>query len=138
MKLELSAGFVIFTKENDIIKYLLLHYNSGHWDFPKGKLENGETKTEAAIRELKEETGMACNIIDGFERRFSYIFKNKSDEIISKEVTLFLGETDNQNVVLSNEHIGYEWLEFNQAFNKVTFANARQALKSANEFLKNK
>lgn len=138
MKLELSAGFVIFTKENDIIKYLLLHYNSGHWDFPKGKLENGETKTEAAIRELKEETGMTCNIIDGFERRFSYIFKNKSDEIISKEVTLFLGETDNQDVVLSNEHIGYEWLEFNQAFNKVTFANARQALKSANEFLKNK
>ena len=138
MKLELSAGFVIFTKENDIIKYLLLHYNSGHWDFPKGKLENGETKTEAAIRELKDETGMAWNIIDGFERRFSYIFKNKSDEIISKEVTLFLGETDNQNVVLSNEHIGYEWLEFNQAFNKVTFANARQALKSANEFLNNK
>jgi bis(5'-nucleosidyl)-tetraphosphatase len=135
MKLELSAGFIIFEKENDNIKYLLLHYSSGHWDFPKGKLEHGETKHEAAVRELQEETGLTCKIIDGFERKFSYIFKNKSDEIVSKEVTLFLGQTDTQDVKISHEHIDYKWLEFNQAFNKVTFANARQALKAANEFL---
>ncbi len=138
MKLETSAGFIIFTKENGIIKYLLLHYTSGHWDFPKGKLEAGETKHEAAVRELEEETGLKCKIIDGFERRVSYIFKNKSDELVSKEVTLFLGETSTQEIRLSPEHIDYKWLEFAPAFNKITFANARHALKFADEFLKGK
>ena len=48
---ETSSGVVLFRKENDKILFLLLHYPSGHWDFVKGKMEEGETPHETAIRE---------------------------------------------------------------------------------------
>ena len=55
---EISAGVVIFRRENSRILFLLLHYPSGHWDFVKGKIEKGETFHQTAIRETKEETGI--------------------------------------------------------------------------------
>lgn len=54
MKKEKSAGAVIINDK----KVLLLHYSSGHWDFPKGHIEKGETELETAKREVKEETGL--------------------------------------------------------------------------------
>jgi 8-oxo-dGTP diphosphatase len=33
------------------------------WSFPKGKLEEGETFEEAALREVEEETGLACRLL---------------------------------------------------------------------------
>ena len=33
------------------------------WSYPKGKLEEGETFEEAALREVHEETGMACRLV---------------------------------------------------------------------------
>lgn len=48
-----SAGIITYTTDNNETSYLLLHYNAGHWDFPKGKMEPGETKQETALRELQ-------------------------------------------------------------------------------------
>ena len=57
---ERSAGAVIFYSETDSAEpeFLLLHYTAGHWDFPKGNIEHGEQEIQAAIREIREETGM--------------------------------------------------------------------------------
>ena len=51
---EKSAGCIII--DND--KVLLVQQSSGNWGFPKGHLEKGESETEAAIRETKEEIGI--------------------------------------------------------------------------------
>ena len=45
---EISAGIVLFRRENEKIFFLLLHYPSGHWDFVKGKMENGERRNNAS------------------------------------------------------------------------------------------
>ena len=76
MKREFSAGVVVFSMRNKTIEYLLLHYASGHWDFPKGHIEKGETKQETALRELKEEAGMSAQLCEGFEDSFEYFFKD--------------------------------------------------------------
>ncbi|GAI42981.1 unnamed protein product, partial [marine sediment metagenome] len=46
MPLEKSAGAVIFSRSDKKIEYLLLHYQAGHWDFPKGNIEKGEKLEE--------------------------------------------------------------------------------------------
>ena len=58
IKTEFSAGVILYRQLKDSREYLLLHYPGGHFDFPKGHLEQDETEREAAYRELKEETGI--------------------------------------------------------------------------------
>ena len=64
MMTEKSAGFILITDdfETDDYSVLLLHYTSGHWDYPKGNIETNETELEAATRELQEETGITLKI----------------------------------------------------------------------------
>lgn len=49
-----AGGGVVFNNHGEI----LMIYRLGHWDLPKGKIEKGETKELAAIREVQEETGI--------------------------------------------------------------------------------
>jgi 8-oxo-dGTP pyrophosphatase MutT (NUDIX family) len=139
MALEKSAGFILIS-DNFLTSppsVLLLHYNSGHWDFPKGNIESNETEIQAATRELKEETGIGIfTLIPGFEQILNYKYTRKST-LISKQVTLFLASTIVDRVVISNEHIGYQWTEINSAVKQLTYSNAKAALTSAINFLKN-
>lgn len=130
-----SAGIVVYCIKDYEIHYLILHYISGHWDLAKGKLEPGETKTQAAERELQEETGLTAQIIPGFEESLSYIFKERG-KIIKKTVTFFVGKTEQQSIKLSREHQGYLWLTYEKAYEKLTYNNAKDLLKNANDFLK--
>ena len=57
MEHEKSCGAVIFRVGN-ATKYLLLHYEAGHWDFVKGHSEKGESEEETVRREILEETGL--------------------------------------------------------------------------------
>ncbi len=76
MPKEKSAGAIIFRKDNNIPYYLLLHYESGHWGFPKGHIEENENEEGAARREIEEETGIKnIKIIDGFKEYEKYFFR---------------------------------------------------------------
>ena len=58
MKLETSAGGIIFSSKKLPLKVLLLKDKSGKWTFPKGLVEKNENFLEAAIREIGEEVGL--------------------------------------------------------------------------------
>lgn len=147
MKFEFSAGFVVYYYEKEPL-YLVLHYGSEdkplHWDFPKGKIEKGEKALDAAIRELKEETGIEnITVIDGFKDVITYFFigslSDGKREKIKKQVTFFLCEAKDKTVRLSWEHIDYAWLPYEKAINQLTFRSAREILERAHKFvLKNK
>jgi len=138
MKQVYSAGIILFNATSGSVEYLLLHYLSGHWEFAKGKLEPGETKEQAALRELKEETGLTARLIPGFQETIAYAFRGSSGERVTKTVFLFVGETHDTKVTLSNEHQGYTWLSFSDALRQLTFENAKEALKKAQLFLHKK
>ena len=96
---ETSAGMVLFRKEDSKILFLLLHYPSGHWDFVKGKIEEGESTHETAIREAKEETGITdITFLENFEEWIKYDFQYQG-ELVHKKVVFFLAETKTKEVM---------------------------------------
>jgi 8-oxo-dGTP pyrophosphatase MutT (NUDIX family) len=132
---EKSCGAVVFTR-NAEVNYLLLHYEAGHWDFVKGNVEPNESEKDTVIRELKEETGIAdAQFIAGFREKIGYFYRRQGSTIY-KEVVFFLIEAHTEKVELSYEHVGYEWLGYQHAMEKLTFKNAKNVLQNAHEFLK--
>ena len=132
---EKSCGAVVFKRHKEGIKYLILHYGAGHWDFPKGKQETNEKEEQTASREIKEETGIEdVEFVDGFKESVNYFYKRNS-ETIFKEVAFFLAEAKTEEVTISNEHMGYAWLSYENAYKKLTFNNAKELLRKANQFL---
>ncbi len=138
MPKELSCGAVIFHRHKEGIKYLVLHYGAGHWDFPKGHQEKNEKEEQTAHREIKEETGLEdIEFVEGFREVINYYFK-KAEETVFKEVVFFLAESRTEDVELSNEHIGYAWLNYDHAHKKLTFNNGKELLEKADKFLHKK
>ena len=132
---ETSAGMVLFRKEDSKILFLLLHYPSGHWDFIKGKMEDGESTHETAIREAKEETGITdITFLENFEEWIKYDFQYQG-ELVHKKVVFFLAEKKTNQVMISNEHIGYTWMDYNTSMEKPTFDNAKTVLTRAQMLL---
>ncbi len=135
---EKSCGAVVYLNKDSEVLYLLLHYEAGHWDFVKGNVEPNEAEKETVVRELREETGITeAKFIEGFKHRIEYYYRRQGDTV-HKEVIFYLMETQTETVKISFEHIGFIWLNYKQAMEKLTFKNARELLKKANDFLQKK
>ena len=137
MPRERSAGAVIFRRENTAILYLLLHYKfkTEYWDFPRGNIEKGEKPEETVLRELKEETGIdLVKFVPGFSEKISWYYR-RAGQTIFKEVAYFLVETTQKEVVISKEHLGYEWLAYEEAMQRTNLKNTKDVLEKAHNFL---
>jgi 8-oxo-dGTP pyrophosphatase MutT (NUDIX family) len=132
---ERSAGFVVFRNEGGKRLYLLLQHAGGRWDFPKGNIERGETPNAAALRELKEETGIAKVRQEvGWEKRIGYFYR-KGSKTVHKGVVFYLGEAGGGSVVVSAEHKSAAWLPFGGAVAALKHENAKRTIASAEKFL---
>jgi 8-oxo-dGTP pyrophosphatase MutT (NUDIX family) len=137
MKREKSCGAIVFRME-DKIKFLLLHYGAGHWEFPRGHAQKDEEETETALRELKEETGISkVKLIEGFRKEINFYFR-KQNELIFKTAVFYLFETKQKHVKLSFEHTGYKWANIQTALKTLTFKDSKKVIEAANEFLMKK
>ena len=135
---EKSCGAVIFIKKSEETKYLLLNYAGGHWDFVKGNVEDNETEKQTVVRELKEETAIEdAQFLDGFKETIAYFYRRQG-LTIHKEVVFFIMESHTDKVTLSFEHVGYIWLDYQHAMEKLNFKNAKDVLQKAHDFLNKK
>lgn len=150
---EVSAGSVLFRIEDGRRLYLVLRYRSGHFDFPKGHIESGETAIEAARRETGEEVDIwDTEVLPGSRSiRFFYVAKGEEREErkrkrrglwIFKVVYFFPMRTETIRISVpkdSHENTDAEWLPYEAARRKLTFENARRVLdmaeRSASSFL---
>ena len=135
MKETISAGIILFNENKGVRNYLLLKYPTGHWDFIKGKIEENETPHQTSMREAREETGITdIEFVDGFGEEIEYFFRSNNDNV-HKKVIFFLAKTNSEQVILSNEHHSFIWLNYVDALKKVTYENAMNLLKKSEVFL---
>ena len=115
MPKEISAGIIIYHKTREGIKFLLLYHGGSYWNFPKGKIEKEEKSFQAALREIREETGLGQGDLK-FKSNFKVYEKftfwrrivNKNVKVF-KIVIFYLAETKNPIIKISKEHNGYGW-----------------------------
>src|SRR3989344_1124613 len=109
-----SAGIIIFRRTKEGLKFLLLYHGRNYWNFPKGKLEGEERSWQAALREVREETGLKSTelkFIENFKAYERFYFR-RGKENIFKIVILYLAETKQPKIAVSWEHEGYGWVNF--------------------------
>jgi 8-oxo-dGTP diphosphatase len=108
-KIEVVAGVIFYGDQILCVQRPKnkLNYISEKFEFPGGKLEEGETKEEALRRELLEELNLSTNI--------KSFFLTVVHEYPDFELTMhsFKCEVDSKEITL-NEHIDQKWLTINE------------------------
>ncbi|WP_295194431.1 NUDIX hydrolase [Veillonella sp.] len=75
------------------------------WEFPGGGLEFGEDLHDAALREVKEETGLAVELLD-----VAGLWSYRRSKLQFLTGVIFIAKATDRNVVLSNEHTDFAWV----------------------------
>ncbi len=134
-ELSVSAGVIIFRRAEEGIKFLLLYHGGDYWNFPKGKLAEGEKSFKAALREVEEETGIKARdlrFVNWFKVSDRFIFYTKEKRRVPRLVIYYLAETKTQTVTISpREHQGYGWFLYKDALKLLKAPNLKSHLKKA-------
>lgn len=135
MSNEKSCGAVIYIQSGIDVEFLAVKSKAnGHWGFPKGHMEAGESEKETARREVFEETGLDITLFDGFRTKVEYSLS----ENIQKEVIYFIGRISEQCVSIQQEEIEeYKWLNYNNMLELLTFESNKNVLKEVQGFIEN-
>lgn len=132
MRTEKSCGAVVFRTKNNRTQILLIrHVNGGHWAFPKGHVEKGETEEQTALREILEETGLSVTLDNRYRQVVSY--SPKKDVI--KDVVYFVAHAaaDSETVAQESEISRIRWVDASKSIEYVSFDNDKKVLMGAIE-----
>lgn len=138
MRLEFSAGGIVYRRTNSKIEILLGHSKRDDtWVFPKGHIGDtikGETKEDAALREVREETGVAGKIVHALPPE-SYWFWHEGTKI-KKTVYFFVMEYLGGN---SEDH-DFEldevvWVPLDDVSDKLSYGSSKRIWQEAKDFI---
>ena len=136
MLYEKSCGAIVYRKFHGNTEILLIkHVNSGHWSFPKGHVEEGETEAETAIREVKEETGLDIMLDTTFRETVQYYPRKDTQKV----VVYFLAKAKSYELIPQEEEIAArKWVEIGNAGALLTYENDKTIVNKAKIEIKNK
>ncbi len=132
MKYEKSCGAVVWKTENGRRLYLAEHMIQGHTSLPKGHVEANETEAETALREIREETGLAAALDTGFRHVISY----SPAPGVMKDVVFFTAEVTGGEMKNQEEEVSaLAWMTYEDALEAMTFDTDRETLEQAEAYL---
>lgn len=99
------------------------------WSFPKGKLTPGESEEEAALREVKEETGLACSLNQRLPS-IRYLDREKRPKVVSYWSMEPLGGTFRP----TREIDDLRWVPVDRVASMLTYEHDRELLKALDRF----
>ncbi len=134
MVYEKSCGFVAYKERQGMRLYLIIRASNGEYGFPKGHMECDETEYETAIRELKEETNIEVQVIDGFRRQIEYKLPNKVN--VMKQSVYFLGKCTASDIVCQETEVSEAmFVPMEEALELLTFEATKKILKEADTYI---
>ena len=133
---ETSAGGVVFRIADGQVLFLLIRDSYQNWGFPKGHVEPGEALEAAALREVGEETGLDGLTVRGSIEVIDWFFRFRG-QLIHKFCHFYLIETaETRTSPQRAEGItACRWTPFDEAQSLVSYANAREVLRRAQEMV---
>lgn len=133
---ETSAGGVVYRRTESGLVVLLIKDSYRNWGFPKGHVEEGEQPSDAALREIREETGLTDLVLHGRVQDIDWFFRFKG-RLIHKTCHFFLIESPGGEATPQRSEgiSAVKWLPLEEALQTVSYANAREVLRAAAELV---
>ncbi len=133
---ETSAGGVVYRIESGSPLFLLIRDSYANWGFPKGHVETGESAEDAALREVREETGLHVLASRGLIDTIDWYFRFRG-RLIHKSCHFYLMETAESDTAPQRAEgiTACQWMSYGEAHEAVSYANAREVLRGAREMI---
>jgi 8-oxo-dGTP pyrophosphatase MutT (NUDIX family) len=117
-----AAGGLVVRREGGILEIAIVHRPVQHdWSFPKGKLEPGETLDVAALREVREETGLTCDLLR-FIGHTEYVDRKGRP----KTVAYWIMSTSGGRFSPNDEVDELRWVHLDQASRLLSYPRDRE------------
>lgn len=138
MKVEKSAGVIIFYMRESEPLFLLLEYQT-YWGFVRGNIEDSESIEETIKREAKEEANISeLKILEGFKETQQWFYKLHGK--LRRKIAFYLiGEISKEQaekVRISFEHKSFKFLSLQEAKKIMRISNEKKMLEDAYKFIK--
>lgn len=131
-----AFGIVPILPKKEQFLFLLIQHNAGHWGFPKGHADPGESAVEAACREFREETGIAeYQLLEEISFSEHYTFMRHGQKY-QKTVIYFPALVRSETVTFQPEEIqAYRWADYDTAIARLTFDGSKRVLTDVRAYL---
>lgn len=136
---EKSCGAIVYTYEKGVRKYVIIRGRGIYKEFcgfPKGHMEPGETETETALREVKEETGLDVIILDGFRTMDEHFLAREGRPNDKKMNVYFLAEYHDQEPIAQESEVSeIVLMTYPDAMESLQYLESKRELAEAEMFL---
>lgn len=133
----MDFGVVPVRRQGTAWEFFVVQHQTGHWAFPKGHQEPGETNEQTARRELAEETGIATIDLH-LDQTFTEDYRWEHQGVTNhKVVTYFLGLVEAADIVIQKSELADgRWIPADEVEEVLTFSESQKIFRNALKYLR--